>query len=107
MRFCQSLMLELHRHIGDDIDVPAGDIGVGRREISYLFGQFKRLENRFAGILTGKGLSFGGSLIRTEATGYARSTSWRRCSPTAAKGSRARPALYPARATSPSTPSRS
>ena len=70
MRFCQSLMLELHRHIGDDIDVPAGDIGVGRREISYLFGQFKRLENRFAGILTGKGLSFGGSLIRTEATGY-------------------------------------
>ncbi len=70
MRFCQSLMLELHRHIGDDIDVPAGDIGVGRREISYLFGQFKRLQNRFAGILTGKGLSFGGSLIRTEATGY-------------------------------------
>ncbi len=70
MRFCQSLMLELHRHIGDDIDVPAGDIGVGRREISYLFGQFKRLENRFTGILTGKGLSFGGSLIRTEATGY-------------------------------------
>ncbi len=70
MRFCQSLMLELHRHIGDDIDVPAGDIGVGRREISFLFGQFKRLENRFAGILTGKGLAFGGSLIRTEATGY-------------------------------------
>lgn len=70
MRFCQSMMVELHRHIGDDIDVPAGDIGVGRREISYLFGQYKRMENRFTGILTGKGLSFGGSLIRTEATGY-------------------------------------
>ncbi|MEL7061684.1 MAG: Glu/Leu/Phe/Val dehydrogenase dimerization domain-containing protein, partial [Acidobacteriota bacterium] len=70
MRFCQSLMVELHRHIGEDTDVPAGDIGVGRREISYLFGQYKRLENRFAGILTGKGLSFGGSLVRTEATGY-------------------------------------
>jgi glutamate dehydrogenase (NADP+) len=70
MRFCQSLMIELHRHIGEDTDVPAGDIGVGAREISYLFGQYKRLENRFAGVLTGKGLSFGGSLVRTEATGY-------------------------------------
>ncbi len=70
MRFCQSLMVELHRHIGEDVDVPAGDIGVGAREISYLFGQYKRMENRFVGILTGKGLSFGGSLIRTEATGY-------------------------------------
>ncbi|MFT5121460.1 MAG: glutamate dehydrogenase (NADP+) [Kiritimatiellia bacterium] len=70
MRFCQSLMIELHRHIGEDTDVPAGDIGVGAREISYMFGQYKRLENRFTGILTGKGLSFGGSLIRTEATGY-------------------------------------
>jgi len=70
MRFCQSLMIELHRHIGEDTDVPAGDIGVGGREISYLFGQYKRLENRFAGILTGKGLTFGGSLVRTEATGY-------------------------------------
>lgn len=69
-RFCHSLMIELHRHIGEDIDVPAGDIGVGGREISYLFGQYKRLENRFAGILTGKGLAFGGSLVRTEATGY-------------------------------------
>ena len=55
MRFCQSMMIELHRHIGEDTDVPAGDIGVGAREISYLFGQYKRLENRFAGILTGKG----------------------------------------------------
>jgi glutamate dehydrogenase (NADP+) len=70
MRFCQSMMIELSRHIGDDVDVPAGDIGVGAREISYLFGQWKRLNNRFAGVLTGKGLAFGGSLIRTEATGY-------------------------------------
>ncbi|MFP4540412.1 MAG: NADP-specific glutamate dehydrogenase [Opitutales bacterium] len=70
MRFCHAMMLELHRHIGEDTDVPAGDIGVGRREISYLFGQYKRLENRFSGTLTGKGLSFGGSLVRKEATGY-------------------------------------
>jgi glutamate dehydrogenase (NADP+) len=70
MRFCQSLMMDLHRHIGEDTDVPAGDIGVDPREISYLFGQYKRLENRFAGVLTGKGLSFGGSFIRQEATGY-------------------------------------
>jgi len=70
MRFCQSLMTELHRHIGPETDVPAGDIGVGSREISYLFGQYKRLVNRFHGTLTGKGLSYGGSLIRTEATGY-------------------------------------
>ena len=70
MRFCHSLMIELHRHIGEDTDIPAGDIGVGGREISYLFGQYKRLSNRFVGTLTGKGLSFGGSLVRTEATGY-------------------------------------
>lgn len=70
MRFCHSFMTELHRHIGADIDVPAGDIGVGAREIAYLFGQHKRLSNSFTGVLTGKGLSFGGSLIRTEATGY-------------------------------------
>lgn len=70
MRFCQSLMIELHRHIGEDTDVPAGDIGVGGREISFLFGQYKRLSNRFVGTLTGKGLQFGGSLVRTEATGY-------------------------------------
>lgn len=70
MRFCQSLMVELHRHIGEDTDVPAGDIGVGAREISYMFGHYKRLANRFTGILTGKGLAFGGSLVRTEATGY-------------------------------------
>lgn len=70
MRFCQSLMVELHRHIGEDTDVPAGDIGVGRREISFMFGHYKRLVNRFVGTLTGKGLSFGGSLVRTEATGF-------------------------------------
>ncbi len=69
-RFCKALMIELHHHIGEDTDVPAGDIGVGAREISYLFGQYLRLENRYAGILTGKGLDFGGSLMRTEATGY-------------------------------------
>jgi len=70
MRFCQSLMIELQRHIGEDVDVPAGDIGVGSREISYLFGQYMRLENRWAGVLTGKGCAFGGSAVRTEATGY-------------------------------------
>lgn len=70
MRFCQSFMTELARHIGPDIDVPAGDIGVGAREIGYMFGQYKKLTNKFEGILTGKGLEFGGSLIRTEATGY-------------------------------------
>jgi glutamate dehydrogenase (NADP+) len=70
MRFCQSFMTELYRHVGDDIDVPAGDIGVGAREIGYMFGQYKRITNRFAGILTGKGLEYGGSPIRTEATGY-------------------------------------
>jgi len=70
MRFCQSFMTELHRHIGEDTDIPAGDIGVGAREIGYLFGQYKRIENRFVGVLTGKGMEFGGSKIRTEATGY-------------------------------------
>ena len=70
MRFCQSFMTELHRHVGEDVDVPAGDIGVGAREIGYMFGQYKRLENRFVGVLTGKGMEFGGSPIRTEATGY-------------------------------------
>lgn len=70
MRFCQSFMTELHRHIGEDTDVPAGDIGVGAREIGYMFGQYKRLTNSFVGVLTGKGMEFGGSLIRTEATGY-------------------------------------
>ena len=70
MRFCQSFMTELYRHIGPDTDVPAGDIGTGAREVGYMFGQYKRLKNEFSGVLTGKGLTFGGSLARTEATGY-------------------------------------
>lgn len=70
MRFCQSFMTELFRHIGADTDIPAGDIGVGGREIGFLFGQYKRITNEFTGVLTGKGLSYGGSLIRPEATGY-------------------------------------
>jgi glutamate dehydrogenase (NADP+) len=70
MKFCQSFMVELSRHVGNDTDVPAGDIGVGSREIGYMFGQYKRINNHFIGVLTGKGISFGGSLIRPEATGY-------------------------------------
>lgn len=70
MRFCQSFMTELYRHIGADTDVPAGDIGVGAREIGYMFGQYKRIKNVFEGVLTGKGLNYGGSLVRKEATGY-------------------------------------
>ena len=70
MRFCQSFMTELYRHIGADLDVPAGDIGVGAREVGYMFGQYKRLKNEFTGVLTGKGISYGGSLIRPEATGF-------------------------------------
>lgn len=70
MRFCQSFMTELSKHIGADTDVPAGDIGVGAREIGYMYGQYKRLRNEYTGVLTGKGLTYGGSLVRTEATGY-------------------------------------
>ena len=71
MRFCQSFMTELYRHLGEYTDVPAGDIGVGGREIGYLFGQYKRITNRYeSGVLTGKGIGWGGSLVRTEATGY-------------------------------------
>jgi len=70
MRFCQSFMTELYRHVGEDTDVPAGDIGVGAREIGYMFGQYKRITNRYVGVLTGKGVDWGGSLVRTEATGY-------------------------------------
>jgi glutamate dehydrogenase (NADP+) len=70
MRFCQAFMSELFRHVGPDTDVPAGDIGVGGREIGYLFGQYKKLRNEFSGVLTGKGLNWGGSLVRPEATGY-------------------------------------
>lgn len=70
MRFCQAFMAELYRHIGPNTDIPAGDLGVGGREIGYLFGMYKKLKNEFTGVLTGKGLPYGGSLIRTEATGY-------------------------------------
>ena len=70
MKFCQSFMTELSKHIGADTDVPAGDIGTGAREIGYMFGQYKRLKNVYEGVLTGKGLTYGGSLARTEATGY-------------------------------------
>ncbi len=70
MRFCQSFMTELYRHVGPDVDVPAGDIGVGGREIGFMFGQYKRITNQYNGVLTGKGLEYGGSLVRTEATGY-------------------------------------
>jgi glutamate dehydrogenase (NADP+) len=70
MRFCQSFMTELYRHVGADIDIPAGDIGVGKREIGYLFGQYKRIKGEFTGVLTGKGSEWGGSHIRPEATGY-------------------------------------
>ncbi|MBE6651170.1 MAG: NADP-specific glutamate dehydrogenase [Ruminococcaceae bacterium] len=70
MRFCQSFMIELSRHIGADVDVPAGDLGVGAREIGYMFGQYKRIKNEFTGVFTGKGIQYGGSLIRPEATGY-------------------------------------
>ena len=70
MRFCQAFMTELSKHIGSNTDVPAGDIGVGGREVGYMFGQYKRLRNEFTGVLTGKGIAFGGSLVRPEATGY-------------------------------------
>lgn len=70
MRFCQAFMSELYRHIGPDEDVPAGDIGVGGREVAYMFGMYKKLTHQWSGVLTGKGLQFGGSLIRPEATGY-------------------------------------
>ena len=70
MRFCQSYMSELYRHIGKDVDVPAGDLGVGAREVGYMFGYYKKLQNEFGGVFTGKGLSYGGSLVRTQATGY-------------------------------------
>ena len=70
MLFCQAFMRELQRHIGANTDVPAGDINVGAREIGYLYGEYRRLNNRFEGVLTGKGLEFGGSYVRTEATGF-------------------------------------
>ena len=88
-------MTELYRHVGEDTDVPAGDIGVGAREIGYMFGQYKRITNRFTGVLTGKGLEYGGSLVRTEATGTALFTSWRICSKQKAKASKESVRSYP------------
>ena len=92
MRFCQAFMTELHRHIGPNTDVPAGDIGVGKREIGYLFGQYKRITNEFTGAITGKGLDSGGSLIRPRRRATAPCISPRRCSRLATILSRARPA---------------
>lgn len=105
MRFCQSYMVELYRHIGHFTDVPAGDIGVGPREIGYLFGRYKRITNRFeAGALTGKETIWGGSMARVEATGYTgASTLWKRCYRPWASPLRAKPAWSLARATLPST----
>ena len=107
MRFCQSFITELSKHIGQFTDVPAGDIGVGGREIGFMYGQYKRLRNEFTGVLTGKGLSYGGSLARTEATGYGlcyymkRNARLRRV-----PRLRARRSPSPARATWQSTPAR-
>lgn len=99
MRFCQSFITELYRHIGENTDIPAGDIGVGAREIGYMFGQYKRITNKFVGVLTGKGLEFGGSLIRTEATGYgARSIRSPTCLRSRTTPSRARRRYSPDRA---------
>ena len=107
-RFCQSFMTELYRHIGQFTDVPAGDIGVGRREIGYLFGQYKRITNEFSGVLTGKGLEWGGSLIRPEATGYgAVYFAQEMLATRGTRASRARPAWCRAAGTWPSTRSRS
>ena len=107
MRFCQSFMTELFRHIGPNTDVPAGDIGVGAREIGFLFGQYKRLRNEFTGVLTGKGLNWGGSLIRPEATGYGTIYFAAEMLATRARRWKERRASSPAPATWLSTPSRS
>ena len=106
MRFCQSFMSELYRHLGDHTDVPAGDIGVGSREIGYLFGQYKKLANEFSGILTGKGREWGGSRIRPESTGYGTVYFVRRCSRPARKACTARRPWFRDRATWRNTPSR-
>ena len=108
MRFCQSFMTELCRHIGPDTDVPAGDIGVGGREIGFLFGQYKRIRNEFTGVLTGKGLNWGGSLIRPEATGYGCVYFAKEMLKTRKETLRRQDSAWsPAAATSRSTPSRS
>jgi glutamate dehydrogenase (NADP+) len=103
MRFCQSFMSELFRHIGPDTDVPAGDIGVGGREIGYMFGQYKRLKNEFTGVLTGKGIEWGGSLIRPEATGYGATYFAKRCSQQEKIPSKAKLLLFPVQETWHST----
>lgn len=104
MRFCQSFMTALYRVIGPNTDVPAGDIGVGGREIGYMFGQYKRITGQYEGVLTGKGLSFGGSLARTEATGYGLVYLVEEMLKTTRTRSRARRSSSPARATSQPTP---
>lgn len=104
MAFCQSFMNELYRHIGADVDVPAGDIGTGAREIGYLYGQYKRLTGRYEGVLTGKGLTYGGSLARTEATGYGLLYLTQAMLPRMVMISRARRLRFPERAMSPSMP---
>ncbi len=107
MRFCQSFMTELYRHVGEYTDVPAGDIGVGGREIGYLFGQYKRITNRYeSGVLTGKGMSWGGSQVRRRPPATAPSTSSRRCCAAATSPSTASGSWCPGRATSRSTRSR-
>ena len=106
-RFCQSFMTGLYRHIGQFTDVPAGDIGVGVREIGYLFGQYKRITNEFTGVLTGKGYDWGGSLIRPEATGYGAVYFAEEMLATRGDTIEARPAWCRAAGTSPSTPWRS
>jgi glutamate dehydrogenase (NADP+) len=106
-RFCQSFMTELQRHIGQFTDIPAGDIGVGKREIGYLFGHYKRITNQFTGVITGKGVDWGGSQIRPEATGYGVVYLRPRCSPPGVRRSRGSGAWCRAAGTSPSTPPRS
>ena len=106
MRFCQALMIELYRHLGPDTDVPAGDIGVGAREVGFMAGMMKKLSNSTASVFTGKGLTFGGSLIRPEATGYGTVYFAEECSSASAARSTACACRCPARAMWRNTPSR-
>jgi len=107
MRFCQSFMTELWRHLGEYTDVPAGDIGVGQREIGYMFGQYKRISNRYeSGVLTGKGMTWGGSRVRTEATGYGAVYFVERMLSTRKQGFEGKNVIVSARAMLPSTPSK-
>ena len=106
MRFCQNFMLELNRYVGADTDVPAGDIGVGGREIGFMFGMYKKLRNEFTGVLTGKGLNWGGSLIRPEATGYGVTYFAEEMLKTRKKTSKAKPSLSPVQETLHNTQSK-